>query len=105
MNDSIRFDSDHPHLQKGAHATHVVGSDRYPYEIITANFFASGKKAGLVKSVLARQLKSLGGGAFASWTGRPVREFRAKYPKGSNTPDLMGLRLDGVAESYLDPSF
>ena len=122
-----RLDRNHPDLQPGAGATYLAGSDRYPYEIIAANFFRGGAKAGLVRSVLARRLRSIStkgsgfftevqGYRFESQPGHLVEEFRAMYPKGSvetdgftrlrqgRSSDSVDLVLGG-AQAYRDPSF
>ena len=122
-----RLDRNHPDLQAGAGATYLVGSDRYPYEIIAANFFKGGKKGGLVKSVLARRMRSISTNGCTAYTesqsyrfesepGFRTEEFRAIYDKGSLevegfnrsrsgfSTDTVDLVLGG-AEAYRDPSF
>jgi hypothetical protein len=122
-----RLDRNHPHLQHGAGATYLAGSDRYPYEVITANFFGNGKKKGLVKSVIVRRLRSISTQGcvlftesqayrFESQPGRPTEEFRAMYANGSDKTDgFCRLRQGrssgdvdlvlGDAQAYRDPSF
>ena len=43
-------------LKPGTPATVHSGSDSYPYEVVSATYFKSGKKAGLVKTVELRSL-------------------------------------------------
>ena len=122
-----RLHRDHPDLQPGAGATYLAGSDRYPYEIIAANFFRGGAKGGLVRSVLVRRLRSISTNGcplytenqayrFESMPGHKVEEFRAMYSKGSvetdgftrlrqgRSSDSVDLVLGG-AQAYRDPSF
>ena len=122
-----RLDKNHPDLQVGAGATYLAGSDLYPYEIIAANFFTSGKKGGLVKSVLARRMRCISTAGstactesqsyrFESEPGHRTEEFRAIYEKGSlevegfnrsrpgRSIDSVYLVLGG-ASALCDPSF
>jgi hypothetical protein len=93
VKDAFMFVNANPAI--GMPATFYIGSDCYAYEVVSIEYFKSGKKAGQPKSIVAKRDNGIETFVYSK------RGFQQYYQYGEN----YGSFRVGKAVEYRDPSF